>query len=177
METPIRKPAPVKPKTVRPEAKKTAAKTETSEKKMPVLSRDLSWLAFNYRVLQESKDKRVPLLERLKFMAIFASSLDEFFKVRVATLRRLLKLKKKTRARIATHISRELDLVMQEVVRQQKEFGEIFRDTLQPELSAAGIMLVNHTALTKEQAAFANKYFTEKLLPLLRPVFLSEATR
>src|SRR5688572_26906441 len=99
METPIRKPAPVKPKTVRPEAKKTAAKTETSEKKMPVLSRDLSWLAFNYRVLQEAKDKRVPLLERLKFMAIFASNLDEFFKVRVATLRRLLKLKKKTRAR------------------------------------------------------------------------------
>ena len=59
------------------------------------LSRDLSWLRFNARVLQEAQSDSVPLLERLKFLAIFSSNLDEFFKVRVATLRRLTKLKRK----------------------------------------------------------------------------------
>src|SRR5688572_18034193 len=174
METPTRKPAPAKPKTVPPKAIKPAAKATAKKQKLPVLSRDLSWLAFNYRVLQEAKNEQVPLLERVKFMAIFSSNLDEFFKVRVATLRRLLKLKKKTRARIALHISHELDLVMEEVVRQQKEFGEIFRDVLQPELRAAGIMLVNNNNLTDEQTAAARKYFLEHLQPLLRPVFLTE---
>ena len=174
METPTRNPASAKTRTVRPAAEKPVAKTATKEKTAPVLSRDLTWLAFNYRVLQEAKDKRVPLLERVKFLAIFSSNLDEFFKVRVATLRRLLKLKKKTRARIASHISRELDQVMAEVVRQQKEFGEIFRDTIQPELREAGIMLVSHNGLSEEQAVFARNYFAEKLQPLLRPVFLSE---
>src|SRR5688572_20135859 len=96
------------------------------ETKLPTLSRDLSWLAFNYRVLQEAKDMRVPLLERIRFMAIFSANLDEFFKVRVATLRRLLRLKKKARAKLGNHPANELDQVLREVLRQQKEFGAIF---------------------------------------------------
>ena len=77
------------------------------------ISRDLSWLQFNYRVLDQAKHTDRSIFDRLKFLSITASNLDEFFKVRVATLRRLLKLKKKTRARIAHHLSRELDAVMQ----------------------------------------------------------------
>ena len=65
-----------------------------------LLDRELSWLTFNRRVLQEAQNPAVPLLERLKFLAIFSSNLDEYFKVRVATLRRLVKLKKKTRAKL-----------------------------------------------------------------------------
>ena len=60
-------------------------------------NREMSWLAFNRRVLQEAQSPEVPLLERIKFLAIFSSNLDEYFKVRVATLRRLVKLKKKKR--------------------------------------------------------------------------------
>ncbi|MFC7666270.1 hypothetical protein ACFQT0_01630 [Hymenobacter humi] len=95
---------------------------------MKTLSRDLSWLRFNARVLQEAQTPTVPLLERLKFMAIFSSNLDEFFKVRVATLRRLVKLKKKTRAQLADSPKRELRKVLAEVARQQEEFGNTFRE-------------------------------------------------
>lgn len=174
MQKPVRKSSPAIPKTLPVRAPKPTPVPETPEKDPPLLSRDLTWLAFNYRVLQEAQDLRVPLLERLNFMAIFSSNLDEFFKVRVATLRRLLKLKKKTRARIARHLSEELDAVMQEVVRQQREFGEIFRNVLQPALREAGIMLVNHHNLTAAQRTFAEEYFAHTLQPLLKPVYLNE---
>ena len=61
---------------------------------IPYIHRDISWLAFNYRVLQEAKDPNVPLFERLKFLAIYSSNLDEFFRVRVAGIRSLLKISK-----------------------------------------------------------------------------------
>ena len=65
------------------------------------LERDISWLSFNYRVLQEAKDPSVPLYERIKFLAIYSSNLDEFFRVRVAALRSFKDLKKKTRRKMA----------------------------------------------------------------------------
>ena len=68
--------------------------------KMPYTHRDISWLSFNYRVLQEAKDPAVPLLERLKFLAIYSSNLDEFFRIRVAGIRKLKKVGKKTRAQL-----------------------------------------------------------------------------
>ncbi len=174
METSPLKPAAPKANPSRPKAEKKKAAAPKPKNNEPLLSRDLSWLAFNYRVLQEAKDPKVPLLERVKFMAIFSANLDEFFKVRVATLRRLLKLKKKTRHRVSDHISAELNQVMLEVTRQQKEFGEIFTNNLQGELREAGISLVNHLLLSPEQKDFALAYFEEKLLPLLRPVFLTD---
>jgi polyphosphate kinase len=67
------------------------------EKIYPYTQRELSWLSFNYRVLQEAKDPNVPLLERIKFLAIYSSNLDEFFKVRVAWVRNLMLLSKKTK--------------------------------------------------------------------------------
>ncbi|RZK11742.1 MAG: hypothetical protein EOO56_28705, partial [Hymenobacter sp.] len=75
---------------------------------LKTLPRDLSWLRFNARVLQEAQCPTVPLLERLKFLAIFSANLDEFFKVRVATLRRLVKLKKKTRSQLQAKPKRVL---------------------------------------------------------------------
>ena len=87
------------------------------EKDKKIFNRELSWLAFNYRVLQEAKDPTVPLLERIKFMAIFSSNLDEYFKVRVATLKRLIKLKKKTLQKLKEDPSQELDHILEEVTR------------------------------------------------------------
>jgi len=142
---------------------------------MKTLPRDLSWLRFNARVLQEAQCPTVPLLERLKFLAIFSANLDEFFKVRVATLRRLVKLKKKTRAQLPhERPKRLLAEVLAEVHRQQEEFGHTFRQVLLPELRAAGIRLLTSEELTDAQCAWVKQYFEEHVRDLLSPVVLDD---
>ena len=142
---------------------------------MKTLPRDLSWLSFNARVLQEAQCPTVPLLERLKFLAIFSANLDEFFKVRVATLRRLSKLKKKTRAQLPQdHPRRVLAAVLAEVHRQQEEFGRTYREELLPALQAAGIRLVTSQELTETQCAWVKTYFEEHVRDLLSPIGLDD---
>ena len=141
---------------------------------MKTLSRDLSWLRFNARVLQEAQNPTVPLLERLKFLAIFSSNLDEFFKVRVATLRRLTKLKKKTRAKLDESPKRQLREVLAEVFRQQQDFGATFREQLLPELNAQHIHLLSEVELSEEQREWTLRYFEENVRDLLSPVVLDD---
>ncbi|GAB2856876.1 polyphosphate kinase [Hymenobacter ruber] len=141
---------------------------------MKTLSRDLSWLRFNARVLQEAQSDAVPLLERLKFLAIFSSNLDEFFKVRVATLRRLTKLKKKTRARLGESPKRQLKAVLAEVARQQEEFGATFREQLLPELNRHHIHLLSEAELTDKQREWTARYFEKNVRDLLSPVALDD---
>ncbi|GAB3193968.1 polyphosphate kinase [Pontibacter aydingkolensis] len=138
----------------------------------PLTNRELSWLAFNYRVLQEAKDKKVPLLERIKFMAIFSSNLDEYFKVRVATLKRLIKLKKKTRQKLDEDPSDTFDQVMQEVKRQQEEFGKVFRESILADLRKHDIHLLNETELNPDQQEWVKAYFQETLEEQLLPIIL-----
>ena len=141
---------------------------------MKTLSRDLSWLRFNARVLQEAQSPAVPLLERLKFLAIFSSNLDEFFKVRVATLRRLSKLKKKTRAKLGESPKRVLKAVLAEVARQQEEFGATFREQLLPALNERHIHLLSETGLTDQQREWTARYFRDNVRDLLSPVVLDD---
>jgi polyphosphate kinase len=142
---------------------------------LKTLPRDLSWLRFNARVLQEAQCATVPLLERLKFLAIFSSNLDEFFKVRVATLRRLVKLKKKTRAQLAQdRPKRVLAEVLAEVHRQQEEFGRTYREELLPDLREAGICLTSAEELSDKQREWVQAYFEAKVRDLLSPVVLDE---
>ena len=141
---------------------------------MKTLPRDLSWLRFNARVLQEAQCPTVPLLERLKFLAIFSANLDEFFKVRVATLRRLVKLKKKTRAQLQDRPRRVLAEVLAEVHRQQELFGRTFRQEVLPALNAAGICLLSAEDLTAEQRQWTLDYFTQNVRDLLSPVVLDD---
>ncbi|MBC5774285.1 polyphosphate kinase 1 [Pontibacter sp. KCTC 32443] len=138
------------------------------------INRELSWLAFNYRVLQEANDKQVPLLERIKFMAIFSSNLDEYFKVRVATLKRLIKLKRKTIEKLDEDPAETLNLVMQEVKRQQQEFGEVFRDGILADLKKENIHLITEKDLTATQKKFITTYFKENLQPLLLPMVMDD---
>ncbi|QKG58988.1 polyphosphate kinase 1 [Hymenobacter sp. BRD128] len=138
-------------------------------------ARDLSWLRFNARVLQEAQCPTVPLLERLKFLAIFSANLDEFFKVRVATLRRLVKLKKKTRAQLpGGSPKRLLAEVLAEVHRQQEEFGRTFREVLLPALQGAGIRLLTAEELTEAQCDWVKTYFQENVRDLLSPIVLDD---
>lgn len=138
------------------------------------INRELSWLAFNYRVLQEARDKRVPLLERIKFMAIFSSNLDEYFKVRVATLKRLIKLKRKTLEKLDDDPTETLDLVLEEVKRQQDEFGEVFRDGILADLKKEKIHLITEQELSSAQKKFITTYFKENLQPLLVPMVMDD---
>jgi polyphosphate kinase len=141
---------------------------------VPLINRELSWLAFNYRVLQEAKDRTVPLLERIKFMAIFSSNLDEYFKVRVATLKRLIKLKKKTREKLSEDPTDTFEQVMQEVRRQQEAFGQVFREGILADLRQHNINLLTENELSPEQQKFVRAYFAEHLQPHILPLLLDE---
>ena len=91
-----------------------------------LVPRDLSWLSFNHRVLQEAASPDVPLYERIKFLAIYSSNLDEFFRVRVSSLRSFKELKKKTRKELELKPKKELKQIRKTVQQQQQEFGRIF---------------------------------------------------
>src|ERR1700754_2637882 len=104
-------------------------------------NRDLSWLGFNERVLQEAADPSVPLFERLKFLSIFSSNLDEFFRVRYPAVLALSSLKKKTQKQITSENPDELiEAIHQEITRQLLEFGGVL-DVALPELKKNGIHL------------------------------------
>lgn len=127
------------------------------------IERDLSWLSFNERVLQEAKDPTVPLYERIKFLAIYSSNLDEFFRVRVASIRSYRKLAKSTKKEMAIKPRKLLKKIRKIVQEQQSEFGRIFREEIIPQLKSKNIHLVRSFEYNDEQVNYAKKYFTEKL--------------
>ncbi|MEZ5044343.1 MAG: polyphosphate kinase 1 [Saprospiraceae bacterium] len=143
------------------------------ENKLPkYISRDLSWLSFNHRVLQEAQDFSVPLLERIKFLAIYSSNLDEFFRVRVASLRSFKELRKPTRKALNVRPKKELKVIRKIVQEQQETFGHIFRSDLLPALERVGIHLIKKEAFTPAQVAFSKQYFFEKVHPIVHPVLI-----
>jgi polyphosphate kinase len=139
---------------------------------MPYIQRDLSWLSFNYRVLQEAKDPSVPLLERLKFLAIYSSNLDEFFRVRVAQHRNLIRISKKTKKELSYNPKQLLKEILRIVSEQQAEFSKIFEEDITDELSKHEVHLLRRNHLSKEQESFVEAYFQDNLLPFVQPVLL-----
>jgi len=129
--------------------------------------RDLSWLSFNDRVLQEAKDPRVPLLERVKFLAIYSSNLDEFYRVRVASLRSLVKLKRTDRTALDIPAEKLVDRINRKALKQQQEFGALYRGRLLPALARNGIRILREEQLNKVQAEHVRALFTERIAPLL----------
>jgi len=134
--------------------------------------RDLSWLDFNYRVLQEAKDPNVPLLERLRFLAIYSSNLGEFFRIRVAHHRNIMQLGKKTKSELEYNPALLLKELYKVVNKQLDEFNIIFDEEIVPGLAAENIHLRSHRELNVEQDAFLENYFKEYLLPFVQPVLL-----
>ena len=134
-------------------------------------SREISWLSFNDRVLQEAADKTVPLMERIKFLGIFSSNLDEFFRVRVATLRRMLPLGKKAKKIIGDSPKTILNKVYEMVLVQQEKFENIY-DQLLLELGEHQIFILNENELSEEQGKFVSNYFKNDVRAALVPIMI-----
>ena len=139
---------------------------------MPLKERDISWLDFNYRVLQEAKDESVPLMERLKFLAIYSNNLDEFFRVRVAHHRNLIRVGKKTKRELLESPKTVLQEIQRVVNEQQEEFNRIFLDEIVPGLGSHGIYIRRREELNERQTEFIEQYFRDNLLPYVQPVLL-----
>lgn len=139
---------------------------------VPYIHRDISWLSFNYRVLQEAMDLSVPLLERIKFLAIYSSNLDEFFRVRVANHRNLARAGKKTQRQVDFEPIMVLKEILKVVNQQQVEFSEIFENRITSDLKANNIYIKRRGQLDPDQKIFVENYFNDNLLPYVQPVLL-----
>lgn len=144
------------------------------EEETPFFDRDLSWLIFNHRVLQEAKDPTVPLYERIKFLSIYSSNLDEFFRVRVASWQSLNKLgKKKVKKNLPTDPKAILQEIHEKVNRQLDEFGQIFRNELLTELRSKKIFVYINETIPEEFFGEMEHYFRSRILAYLQPYFLN----
>ncbi len=138
------------------------------------INREISWLSFNDRVLQEAHDPTVPLIERLRFMGIFSNNLDEFFRVRVASVSRLLKLDKKDKNLLGYNPSTVLKQIKSIVLRQQSKFEKLFNDVLVKELSEEKIFIIDNTQLNVSRGSYVKQYFKDKILPSLVPIMIDK---
>jgi polyphosphate kinase len=134
------------------------------------VNRELSWLEFNRRVLEEAQDTSVPLLERVKFLAIFSSNLDEFFMVRVATLKRRMHAGEPTSGPDGLSAAETLAAVSARVHELVDEQHRCFLQEIQPLLAAEGVVLLRPKELTGEQQRFLEEYFRRTVLPVLTPL-------
>lgn len=147
----------------------TPPSAQTTLDRPPFFDRELSWLAFNGRVLQEAEDPRVPLGERLNFLAIFSSNLDEFFRVRVAALRALDRLKKRERKALDVRPAKLLRRIQRTVTAQQERFGDVLRREILPGLEAHGVALRDERHVSAEAAAWLRMWFRDEVASLLHP--------
>lgn len=139
--------------------------------KQKVIIRDISWLSFNSRVLQEAADETVPVRERIKFLGIFSNNLDEFFRVRVATLKRMIEMGNKANMHLEASPGMILEEIQKKVVEQQKEFDRIWNEILK-ELKKEKIFLINERQLTRTQQLFVTEYFNEEIRSNIVPLMI-----
>jgi polyphosphate kinase len=134
------------------------------------INRELSWLEFNSRVLHEACDDRTPLLERLKFLAIFSSNLDEFFMVRVAALKQQVEAKINLLTPDGRTPQQQLDDIRSKLSPQITKQNEQFEQVLQPLLVNQGIHILDYIELNQKQRSYLDNYFKEQIFPVLTPL-------
>ncbi|MEE1028194.1 MAG: RNA degradosome polyphosphate kinase [Agathobacter sp.] len=134
-------------------------------------NRELSWIKFDHRVLEEARDKTIPLLERMKFLSITSSNLDEFFMVRVASLKDMVHANYKKKDIAGMTPSEQLSAISAATKELVETQYNTYNRSLIPLLNKEGIYIIGkHEELTKEQAAFVDKYFLENVYPVLTPM-------
>ncbi len=138
------------------------------------VQRDISWLSFNARVLQEANDPAVPLKERLRFLGIFSNNMDEFFRVRVATIKRMVELggkKEKLRMHMEESPSELLNQILEIVLSQQNEFNRIWSN-IQAEMKKNHVYLKTDKQLTKDQKLFVTNFFEKEVRSNIIPLMI-----
>ena len=141
------------------------------------INREISWLSFNERVLQEAADPNTPLFERIRFIGIFSNNLDEFFRVRFAAVRRMVDLGGDEESLLGDFAPQELlDKIKNIVIVQQQKVQAIYQDILE-ELKKNDIYMVNEKQLSHHQGVFVKKYFNDKVLPNLVPIMLNNKNK
>jgi len=137
------------------------------------INREISWLHFNDRVLQESADKDVPLIERLRFLGIFSNNLDEFFKVRYATVKRIVDAGKSGKSVLGGQVAKDLlEEITKNVIQLQSKSGRILH-AIQRELATEQIFIIDETEVQPHQDAFVRDYFSRKVNPELITIILN----
>ena len=141
-------------------------------------NRELSWLSFNQRVLDEAKDESVPLYERIKFLAIYSSNLDEFFRVKVASLQNMMQIKsEKIKKLIEFDPEETLQQIAVVTFKQQREFGRIFTESVIPKLKENKIILYSGEEILPNHYDEIRHYFNTKILSYLQPIFIDETEK
>ncbi len=144
--------------------------TQELEKSDRYLGRDLSWLAFNQRVLEQALDEQTQLLERVKFLAIFTSNLDEFFMKRVALLKRQVDARVDFPSLDGLSASEQLKKIRQCVCKMHEIQTDLYENCIFPALAEAGIKICHYETLDKKLRQQANKWFVTDLYPVLTPL-------
>ena len=145
----------------------------TPKQRIPYINREISWLSFNERVLQEAADATTPLIERLKFLGIFSNNRDEFYRVRVATIKRLTKLGKKAIDVYGDDPKELLQKLQKQVITQQQKFEAIYQELLH-ELAKQHVYIINEKQLSKEQQQYVTDYFYKEVVSTLFPIMVDE---
>lgn len=149
--------------------KKTTVEVNLSDPQH-YFNREMSWLEFNNRVLYEAFDPRTPLLERLKFLAIFSSNLDEYFMVRVAALKEQVQAQVRKLSADGRTPAEQLEMINERlrpmVVKQHRHFEQALR----PQLAEQGVYLLDYIDLSQEQRTYLQTYFDEQVFPVLTPL-------
>lgn len=138
-----------------------------------LINRELSWLAFNHRVLQEAVRSDNPLIERVRFLGIFSNNMDEFFRVRVANLQRALLVDESSTTTLGFGVQSTLQAVTNRVVELQGEYNQAY-ERVEQALEEEGIRILNEEQFSEEQEDFVANYFKQQIRPHLVPIMITD---